>query len=63
MNNIWTYIGLALLAWVGWDLYRGYTLIWDVIYRDTDPTTYWIVIAVWTSLAMSCFFPWGNNDQ
>ncbi len=63
MNNIWTYVGIALLAWIGYDLYAGYTLLWDVIYRDQDPASYWTVLGIWFVLAVSCFFPWGNDEQ
>ncbi|MGH1378946.1 MAG: hypothetical protein ACRBB3_09010 [Alphaproteobacteria bacterium] len=61
MNNIWTYVGVALLGWVGYDLYAGYTLLWDIIYRETDPVSYWIVLAIWFALAVSCFFSWGEE--
>lgn len=63
MDNIWIYIGISLLAWVAWDLYEGYTLTWRMVYRDSEPTTYWVAIAVWTSLAISCFFTWGNDNK
>ncbi len=63
MNNIWTYVGIALLVWVGYDLYAGYTLLWDVIYRDQDPASYWIVLGIWFALAVSCFVPWGRDDD
>lgn len=63
MTNIWTYVGIALFAWVGWDLYAGYTMTWEMVYRHEDPVTYWIALAVWTGLAVSCFFSWGDNDE
>ena len=63
MNNIWTYVGIALFAWVAWDLYAGYTLTWATVYRESDPTTYWIALAGWTGLAISCFFSWGSDDK
>lgn len=61
-NSAWTYVGIGLLAWVGWDLYAGYTMAWEVIYRDENPTAYWITLAVWIGLGISCFFSLGNND-
>jgi hypothetical protein len=63
MNNIWTYVGIALFIWVGWDLYAGYTLAWDVIYRDKDPMTYWVTVTIWAGLAISCFFSWGKDVE
>ena len=56
MNNIWKWIGGALLGWVAWDLYWGYTLLWDLIYREDNPTLYWSVVTAWFVLAVSCFF-------
>ena len=61
MNSIWTLVGIALLTWVGWDLYHGYTLATDFIYRAEEPVKYWIVLGVWFLLAISCFFSWGKD--
>jgi len=63
MDNLWTYIGVLLLAWVGWDLYAGYTLLHDVIYRAEQPALYWSGIAAWSALAISCFFGWGGEEE
>ena len=59
---MWKIIGVLLLGWVAYDLYAGYTLIWDVVYRDEDPVTYWIALAVWFALAISCFFSWNSEE-
>ena len=56
MVNFWLFVGVALFAWVGWDLYHGYTLLYDVIYKEQDPTMFWVAIAAWSGLALSCFF-------
>lgn len=56
--NFWSFVGIALLAWVGYDLYAGYTVIWDVIYKDDDPTMYWTAVSIWALLGISCFFNW-----
>lgn len=62
MDNIWTYIGVLLLAWVGWDLYAGYTVLHETIYRDEQPTLYWTGVAAWLGLAISCFFDWSSES-
>ena len=62
LSNIWTYVGIGLLIWVGWDLYAGYTLAWDVIYRDDNPIAYWAIISVWAAIGVSCFFSSGGNE-
>lgn len=58
MNIFWNIVGVALLGWVAWDLYAGYTVLADVVYRDQEPTLYWIAIAIWGALGISCFFSW-----
>lgn len=63
VTTIWTYIGIALLAWVGWDLYAGYTLVWDWVYRAENPALYWSAVAIWTVLAVSCFVPWRKDAK
>jgi len=47
VNNCWFYIGVGLLAWVGYDLYRGPTVLWGVIYQAQDPVQYWSVLGLW----------------
>ena len=61
MGIFWKIVGVALLAWVAYDLYAGYTLAWDVIYRDRDPALYWIVVGVWFALAVYCLLPSGKG--
>lgn len=56
MNFFWYIVGVALLLWVGWDLYAGYTVLHEVFYRDEDPVWYWGLISLWTVLGISCFF-------
>ncbi|KZK79681.1 hypothetical protein PsAD13_05027 [Pseudovibrio sp. Ad13] len=56
VSFFWRIVGVVLLSWVAWDLYAGYTLLYDVIYRTEDPLMYWIGIALWTALGLSCFF-------
>lgn len=64
MTYFWYFIGVLLSAWVAWDLYHGYTLIWsDFVYRDQTPSAYWTGIVVWAALAISCFIPWGGNKE
>lgn len=63
MSNIWTYVGIALLGWVAWDLYAGYTLVWELVYRDENPGLYWAAVGAWAVLGLSCFFPWGSEEE
>ncbi len=63
LNNIWTYVGIALLAWVAWDLYAGYTLVWNLVYRDQEPVLYWTFVTIWFALGVSCFFSWGEEED
>lgn len=62
MFNLWKVVGVALVVWVAWDLYMGYTVAWDWIYRDESPTAYWSVLSLWAVLAVSCFFSWDESD-
>lgn len=62
MQNFWHVVGVLLLAWVAWDLYAGYTLLYDIIYRDQDPVLYWTSVAIWAALGLSCFFSWSQSD-
>lgn len=63
MRVFWNIVGVALLAWVAWDLYAGYTLLYDIIYRDSDPVMYWVAVAIWAGLGVSCFFSWGGENE
>lgn len=63
MRSFWPIVGVLLLIWVAYDLYAGYTLLWDVVYRDVEPTKYWVVLGGWTVLAISCFFSWGDEEE
>ncbi len=56
VSFFWRLVGVVLIAWVVWDLYAGYTILYDVIYRDVDPLMYWIGVGLWAALGMSCFF-------
>lgn len=58
MNRFWQIVGVLLLGWAAWDIYAGYTLIWNIIYRDDDPVLYWIAVSAWSILGISCFFHW-----
>ena len=62
-RTIWRVVGVLLLVWVAWDLYAGYTLAWNIIYRDTNPTAYWGVVVLWAALGVSCFSPWNREKE
>lgn len=54
----WKIVGVFLIGWAGWDLYYGYTFLFDTVYRDQDPTLYWTAVSAWFLLGVSCFFSW-----
>ena len=56
MVNFWRVVGVALLLWAAWDIYFGYTFLYDIIYRDEDPTLYWTSVVIWIVLGLSCFY-------
>jgi len=56
MTNFWRVVGVALFLWVAWDVYFGYTLLYDVIYRAQDPMLFWVTVSGWVVLAVSCFY-------
>ncbi len=56
MKTFWQIIGSGLLLWVAWDIYHGYTFLYDVIYKEQDPTLYWTTVSGWIILGLSCFF-------
>ena len=58
----WRIVGVLLLVWAAWDLYAGYTLLYDVIYRRSDPLMYWLGVGLWTALGLSCFFSSEGQD-
>ena len=63
MGNIWSYVGVALLAWVGWDLFAGYTFLHETIYRSDQPSFYWVGVGTWSLLALSCFTGSGSSED
>lgn len=62
MTNFWKVIGVLLLIWVVYDLYAGYTILHEVIYREESPTLYWGGLGLWLVLAISCFYSWESED-
>ena len=58
---VWRIVGIGVLAWVAYDLYTGYTLLWDVVHRDQDPTLYWTLMGIWTALGVYCLLPAGKK--
>ena len=63
MRSFWSIIGVLLLAWVAWDLYAGYTFLLDIVYKELEPTKYWVCIGAWALLGISCFFSWNNEEK
>lgn len=60
MKTFWRIIGVGLLLWAAWDIYFGYTFLYDVIYKTQDPTLYWVTIGGWIILGLSCFY---SNEE
>jgi len=56
MKTFWQIIGVGLLLWAAWDIYFGYTLLYDIIYKEQEPLLYWCTVAAWIVLGLSCFF-------
>lgn len=56
MKNFWRVIGVALLLWAAWDIYFGYTFLYETIYKAQQPTLYWSTVGAWIVLGLSCFF-------
>jgi hypothetical protein len=56
MTIFWRVVGVALFLWAAWDIYFGYTLLYDVIYRNQEPVLYWVTVSGWIVLGVSCFF-------
>lgn len=53
--SIWQYLGVALFAWASFDIWHGYTWLHRKVMRDDDPLLYWALIALWLSVAATCF--------
>lgn len=53
----WTsYLGIALLVWVAWDLFSGSAWLHREYQRSSEPFAYWSLMLVWLSVAVSCFY-------
>lgn len=63
MDTFWKIVGIGLLGWVAWDLYYGYTFVHGIVYREEDPTLYWIAVSIWAALGVSCFFSWHGSEE
>lgn len=56
MKIFWRIVGVGLLLWAAWDIYFGYTFLYEVIYEAKEPTLFWVTISVWVILGLSCFY-------
>lgn len=56
MTAFWRIIGVGLLLWAAWDIYYGYTILYDVVYQSESPVLYWTTVGVWILLGLSCFY-------
>jgi hypothetical protein len=53
----WTYfIGIALLAWVAYDLFTGRVWLHRAFDRASEPGGYWGLMVLWLVLALSFFY-------
>jgi hypothetical protein len=52
-----TYIlGVILLLWVTYDLFRGGVWLHREFHRAQEPLAYWSTLLLWLLVALSCFF-------
>ncbi len=59
----WKIVGVLLLGWAGWDLYHGYTYLFEIVYRDENPALYWSAVSAWLLIGISCFFSWRSKSE
>ncbi len=52
-----TYVlGVILLLWVTYDLFRGGVWLHREFFRAQEPLAYWSTLLLWLLVALSCFF-------
>ncbi|WP_299556841.1 hypothetical protein [Seonamhaeicola sp.] len=51
--NAWFYIGIGLIIWVLYDLYKGVTWTFRPIHRQHEPNAYWLVTLIWITIAVT----------
>lgn len=57
--GFWQYVGLALAAWILFDLFAGFAYLHRKVKRSEEPGLYWFAMLLWTSVAAATFF-WGD---
>jgi len=55
---IWFIIGIALLIWVIYDLLKAEVWGFRQIRRYEEPLRYWLWLALYFILALSCILPY-----
>ena len=60
MSTFWKIIGVLLLGWAAWDVYYGYTVLYETVYRSEEPVLYWTTVSAWALLGLSCFWSWNK---
>ena len=55
-----TILGVALLAWVLYDLVTGKVWLHRAYRRSEEPAGYWLTMGLWLLVALSCFY-WGGG--
>ena len=58
--GVWQYVGLALAAWVLFDLLAGYAYLHRKVTRREEPALYWITMLIWSAIAAVTFF-WADS--
>ncbi|HBR99322.1 MAG TPA: hypothetical protein DD979_18385 [Gammaproteobacteria bacterium] len=58
-ENLWQWVGVALVVWLAWDLYQGSTWIHRAVFRRQEPVLYWVLMAVWAMIAVMLLFNTG----
>ncbi len=55
LQELFRFAGVALIAWVAFDIYAGHTWLPRKIQRAEEPALFWSVILFWTCLAVVLF--------
>ena len=49
--GIWQIVGIALVVWVLYDLFAGYTYSYRLVMREAEPWHFWITVLLWSAIA------------
>lgn len=55
---MWKLVGIALVIWVAYDLWAGYTYSYRLVLADSEPLHYWLTLVLWAIIAGVTLY-WG----